>query len=262
MLTNSLDHSARGLAAVLVTMLLVPQPAAAADRLCAPDTFEGERYIVCTIDPQVDDLQLFWKNADGAPHRYFSSVAEAVSAGGRTLSLGVNAGMYLPDYSPSGLYIENGQELRPANTASVEGPPAKVPNFFKKPNGVFFIDANGAGVLPTEAFLEQRPAARLATQSGPMLVIDNQLHPAFIAGSSDRTRRSGVGVCENGLVRIAISESSVNFHDFARLFRDQLACPNALFLDGGRGVGIYSPDMGRNDRSWHGGFGPILGVVE
>lgn len=245
----------------LTAVLLSLQPTAAAEH-CTPDTFEGGRYIVCTIDPQTDDLRLFWKNAEGEPHRYFSSVADSVSSEGQSLSFAVNAGMYLPDYSPSGLYVENGQELRPANTASVEGPPAKVPNFYKKPNGVFFIDDEGAGILTTEAFLEQRPAARLATQSGPMLIIDNELHPAFIVGSTDRTRRSGVGVCENGLVRVAISESGVNFHDFARLFRDQLGCPNALFLDGGRGVGLYSPEMGRNDRSWHGGFGPILGAVE
>lgn len=245
----------------LIAVLLFLQPTAAAEH-CAPDTFEGERYIVCTIDPQTDDLRLFWKNAEGEPHRYFSSVADSVSSEGQSLSFAVNAGMYLPDFSPSGLYVENGQELRPVNTASVEGPPAKVPNFYKKPNGVFFIDDEGVGILTTEAFLEHRPAARLATQSGPMLVIDNELHPAFIVGSTDRTRRNGVGVCENGLVRVAISESGVNFHDFARLFRDQLGCPNALFLDGGRGVGLYSPEMGRNDRSWHGGFGPILGIVE
>ena len=260
--TNYLERGALALTVSVLTVLLAQLPATASERLCAPETFEGERYTVCTIDPQADDLQLFWKNADGEPHRYFSNVANAVASEGKTLSFAVNAGMYLPDFSPSGLYIEHGQELRPANTASVEGPPAKVPNFYKKPNGVFFVDANGAGVLPTEAFLEQRPDARLATQSGPMLVIENELHPAFIVGSSDRTRRSGVGVCENGMVRIAISDGGVNFHDFARLFRDQLGCPNALFLDGGRGVGLYSPDMGRNDRSWHGGFGPILGVVE
>lgn len=259
--TKYLERGVLGLAVTLVAVLLSLQPTAAAEH-CASDTFEGERYIVCTIDPQTDDLRLFWKNAEGEPHRYFSSVADSVASEGQTLSFAVNAGMYLPDFSPSGLYVENGQELRPANTASVEGPPAKVPNFYKKPNGVFFIDANGAGVLPTEVFLEQRPAARLATQSGPMLVIDNELHPAFIVGSTDRTRRSGVGVCENGLVLVAISESGINFHDFARLFRDQLGCPHALFLDGGRGVGLYSPEMGRNDWSWHGGFGPILGIVE
>jgi uncharacterized protein YigE (DUF2233 family) len=69
-------------------------------------------------------------------------------------------------------------------------------------------------------------------------------------------------VCKDGDVRFAISEDWVNFDEFARLFRDQLGCDNALFLDGGRGVGLYSPDLGRNDFSWHGGFGPMFGIAD
>ena len=137
-----------------------------------------------------------------------------------------------------------------------------MPNFYKKPNGVFFLDDAGAGILPTEAFLKRREKVRYATQSGPMLVIRNMLHPAFIPGSTDRKRRSGVGVCEGDTVRFAISEGLVNFHDFARFFRDELKCPNALFLDGGRGAGIYVPAMDREDLSGHGGYGPIVGLVQ
>lgn len=229
---------------------------------CEQETFEETRYIVCTLEARKSDLRLFWKNADGEPYRYFSNVAEAVRAEGRTLTFAVNAGMYLPDFSPLGLYVENGRELNPANTAETEGSAGPVPNFYKKPNGVFFLDETNAGVLPTDEFLKLGPRARFATQSGPMLVIHNKLNPIFIVGSADRTRRSGVGACSGGTIRFAISEDSVNFHNFARLFRDHMKCPNALFLDGGRGVGIYNPAMGRNDRSWHGGFGPIFGLVE
>ncbi|RYZ50963.1 MAG: hypothetical protein EOP49_12800, partial [Sphingobacteriales bacterium] len=146
-------------------------------------------------------------------------------------------------------------------TTVIDGPPGKVPNFYKKPNGIFFLEKTSAGILTTETFTRKRPDARFATQSGPMLVIEGRLHPALIPGSTDRTRRSGVGVCENGQVRFAISETDVNFHDFARLFRDHLSCPNALFLDGGRGAGIYSPAFDRDDISWHGGYGPMFGLV-
>jgi uncharacterized protein YigE (DUF2233 family) len=110
--------------------------------------------------------------------------------------------------------------------------------------------------------LKRRPQARFATQSGPMLVIQNKLNPILIKGSTDRTRRSGVGVCADETIRFAISEDAVNFYDFASLFRDELKCANALFLDGGGGAGIYNPAMGRNDISWHGGYGPIVGFVE
>ncbi|MEZ2128821.1 MULTISPECIES: phosphodiester glycosidase family protein [unclassified Sinorhizobium] len=247
-------------AGMLAAMITSPQTALA--QHCEQDTFEEASYVVCTLEPGKADLRLFWKNAQGEPYRYFSSVAEAVGKKGRALTFAMNAGMYRADFSPMGLYIENGRELRPANTAGSEDSTGPLPNFYRKPNGVFFLDDVSAGILPTDKFLKLRPRVRFATQSGPMLVIRNKLHPAFIPGSTDRTRRSGVGVCAGGAVRFAVSEDRVNFHDFARLFRDHLKCPNALFLDGGRGVGLYNPAMGRNDRSWHGGFGPIFGLVE
>lgn len=229
---------------------------------CGEQTFEKARFIVCATTPGHDDLRLFWKDAHGDPYRRFPAITKAVADEGRTLVFAMNAGMYLTDFSPIGLYVENGQELRPANTTTMDGPPGKVPNFYKKPNGVFFLNDAAAGILPTADYLKRRPKARLATQSGPMLVIKNKLNPIFIAGSSDRTRRSGVAVCAGGLVRFPISEDTVNFHDFARLFRDHLGCPNALFLDGGNGAGIYERHLGRSDMSWHGGFGPVFGLVE
>lgn len=255
------SHSALAPAALVLLSVVVAQPAAQAQQ-CREQSFEGAGYVVCTIDPAVSDLQLFWKNAEGQPYRTFSNVAKAVSNQGQDLVFAINAGMYQSDFSPLGLHVENGEKLRPADTTSIEGPPREIPNFYKKPNGIFFLNETGAGILPTDAFLAARPQVRLATQSGPMLVIENELHPALIPGSTDRTRRSGIGVCGGGLVRFAISDGRVNFHDFARLFRDELACPNALFLDGGRGAGLYLPEMRRNDFSWHGGYGPIFGLVE
>ncbi|MBY5647605.1 hypothetical protein HFO45_04915 [Rhizobium leguminosarum] len=229
---------------------------------CEQESFEEAKYVVCTLEPGKADLRLFWKNANGAPYRVFSSLAEAVHAEGQTLTFAVNAGMYRADFSPMGLYIENATELQPANTTKAESSTRQVPNFYKKPNGVFFLGEASASILPTDEFLKRRPKVRFATQSGPMLVIANKLNPIFIVGSTDRTRRSGVGTCERGAVRFAVSEGGVNFHDFARLFRDHLNCPDALFLDGGHGVGLYNPAMGRNDRSWHGGYGPVFGLVE
>ncbi|MBX5172351.1 hypothetical protein HJB84_21180 [Rhizobium sp. NZLR1b] len=247
-------------AMMLTAMMMSPHRAHAGQ--CERETFEDAAYVVCTLDLEKADLRLFWKGADGAPYRTFSSLAEAVHAAGKTLVLAVNAGMYRADFSPMGLYVENSRELKPANTAKAESSASQVPNFYKKPNGVFFLSETGAGILPTDEFLKLAPKVRFATQSGPMLVIAGTLNPIFIPGSTDRTRRSGVGVCAAGTVRLVISEDGVNFDDFARLFREQLKCSDALFLDGGNGVGLYHPAMGRNDRSWHGGYGPILGLVE
>ncbi len=239
---------------------LAAQPAFAEP--CGPDRFEGADYVVCTLQVPATDLRLFWQDREGTPFRSFANLADTLETNGETLRFAINAGMYGTDFTPVGLHVENGRELHPANTVTLGGPPREVPNFYKKPNGVFFVAEAGAGILTTEAFLKSRPEVRLATQSGPMLVIEGALHPALLPGSSDRTRRSGVGVCGQGQVRFAISQTRVNFHDFARLFRDHLGCPNALFLDGGRGAGLYAPALRRNDRSWHGGYGPMLGLVE
>ncbi len=50
----------------------------------------------------------------------------------------------------------------------------------------------------------------------------------------------------------------VSFHQFARLFRDVLATPNALYFDG-RVSRLYAPELDRDD----GGFpmGPMVGLV-
>lgn len=153
-----------------------------------------------------------------ASPRTFSNVAAAVSDQGLELVLAINAGIYQSDFSPLGLHIENGEQLRPAVTASIEAPPSQVPNFYKKLNGIFFLDETSAGILPTDEFLDAKLTVRFATQSGPMLVMRDEFHPALIPGSTARTRRSGVGVCDGGQIRFAISNDAVNFHDFARLF--------------------------------------------
>lgn len=227
---------------------------------CNREAYENTTYIIC--DAKADGLRLFWKNADGEPYRNFSKLADAAASRGETLVFALNAGMYQPDFSPMGLYVEDGRELRPASKTTPPSSSGPVPNFYKKPNGIFYLGEKGAEILPTDRFLKQKIKPRLATQSGPMLVIRGKINPIFILGSTDRTRRSGVGVCDGGAIRFAVSEDAVNFHDFAKLFRDHLECPNALFLDGGGGAGIYVPTLERNDISWHGGYGPMFGFVK
>ncbi|GAA3108710.1 phosphodiester glycosidase family protein [Rhizobium viscosum] len=228
---------------------------------CARQNFEGGAYIVCGVDPAKADLRLFWEDADGKPYRRFSGVADAVTGEGHRLLFAMNAGMYRENFTPMGLYVQDGKALIPVN---VEAPPkvsGPVPNFFKQPNGIFYLDEAGAHIIPTADFLKQKPKTRLATQSGPMLVMSGKINPIFIPGSTDRTRRNGVGLAADGTLRFVISEGDVNFHDFASLFRDELKCDNALFLDGGNGTGLYNPALGRNDTSWHGGYGPIFALV-
>lgn len=97
-----------------------------------------------------------------------------------------------------------------------------------------------------------------ATQSGPMLVIDGDIHPRFLPESDSLKRRNGVGVTEDGDVIFVLADSPVRFYDFATYFRDELKTPNALYLDGTISR-LYAPELERNDPGV--AMGPIVGVV-
>lgn len=227
---------------------------------CRSESFGERNYAVCSFDPRVDDLRVFWRGEDGEPYRTFSALADELALQDRDLAFAMNGGMYQEDLRPVGLLIVDSAKLKSANTIDISG--KNVPNFYKKPNGVFFVGDEQVGVLETGQYLDTQPNAEFATQSGPMLVIDGKIHSTFIEGSHFRKQRNGVGVSSPTEAHFVISRGSVNFDEFARFFRDHLGCENALFLDGGSAPGIYSPEFGRNDPPAHGGYGPIIGVVE
>ena len=245
-----------------VVLLWLAVPAAAYAGACRTQSFSGAFYLVCSFDLTRDDLRTYWRRDDGRPYRTFAALAEDLEGKGKSLRFALNGGMYRNDFRPVGLYVENGRELTPANTIALTGAPSQIPNFYKKPNGVFYVGNDEAGILETERFLAERPHANFATQSGPMLVIDGAIHPAFIVGSTDRKPRNGVGVSSRNLVHLVITKGRVNFHEFARFFRDGLGCNNALFLDGGAAPGVYVPELGRNDAPAHSGYGPIIAAVD
>ncbi|MGJ3264176.1 MAG: phosphodiester glycosidase family protein [Salinarimonas sp.] len=215
---------------------------------CAPYTFDGARFTVCVIDPLDHVLRLFAAGADGTPLARFAALPQEID--GAPLVFAMNAGMFDSRLDPIGLHVEDGETIVPANTNDGPG------NFHMKPNGVFFVENGRAAVMTTEAYLVARPNATLATQSGPMLVIQGELHPRFLPDSDSLKRRNGVGVAQDGEIWFAIAEEPVSFHTFARLFRDGLGTEDALFLDGGFVPSLYAPHLDRSD-GWS-PLGPIL----
>lgn len=247
------------LSTVLGATLFAASLAQAAAEPCRSETFEDATYTVCSFDLPADDMRIVWKDEAGSTYGAFSTLAAALAAKGETLAFAMNGGMYETDFSPVGLLAIDGQELAPANTRTVEIKPE--PNFYKKPNGIFYFGEAGAGVMETHRYLAEKPAATYATQSGPLLVIAGELNSILIPGSSDRKPRNGVGVSSPTRVHFAISDGAVNFHDFARLFSEKLGCTDALFLDGGSAPALYAPELQRDDPPGHGGFGPIIAVI-
>jgi uncharacterized protein YigE (DUF2233 family) len=221
---------------------------------CRSMQYERNAYTVCEVDLRKATLRLYWKRPDGTPYVYLSSLPRVLEGEGGRMLFAANAGMFDPALKPVGLYLEQGRELTRLNTRSAHG------NFHMKPNGVFYLSADAAAVAETRQFLQQRPRPELATQSGPMLVINGRLHPRFNRRSTSLKARDGVGVRADGRVLFAISEGEVSFEAFARLFRDGLNRPNALFLDGGSAATLYVPS-----RNGHGNIvplGPMLAVFE
>ena len=189
---------------------------------CRELTFEGSAFIVCTISPAEYDMSLRRAGPDGKPIERL----ERLAVGG-DFAFAMNAGMYHEDFTPVGLYVENGKQIAPLNTADAEG------NFFMKPNGVFFVTKERkVGVQETAAFATARHDVVYATQSGPMLVIEGNIHPRFEPDGQSRYIRNGVGVDEAGRAVFAISRAEVSLGKLARLYRDTLGCRNALFFDG------------------------------
>lgn len=224
---------------------------------CREVTHEGARHTVCEVDVTKHTVKLYWKRPDGQPYAHLGRLPN-VDAGPdgkaqRKLRFAINGGMFKADLSPVGLYVEGGREHVKASTTKGPG------NFHLKPNGVFWVGGGKAGVAETGAYLKSKPAADIATQSGPMLVISGKLHPLFVRAEASQKMRDGVGVTADGRTAIfVISEDPVSFAAFGRLFRDVLKTPNALFLDGGSAPALYSPAMSRGGNFLS--LGPMLGI--
>lgn len=240
----------RGLMVAL--LLLIPLRAGAVD--CRDMDFDGASFTLCDVTAG-EDLRLFLNDPAGAPLGSFAAVGADLAARGETLTFAMNAGMYQPDLSPVGLFVQDGVER--ASIVTADGPG----NFGLLPNGVFCILPGGQGfaVVESRAFAKRGTGCLHASQSGPMLVIGGGLHPGFIAASPSTYRRNGVGVSADGQRAVfAISNTAVNFHLFARLFRDGLGLPDALYFDGSISR-LYAPDLGRRDAGF--AMGPMVGVV-
>jgi uncharacterized protein YigE (DUF2233 family) len=239
-------------ASLLALLALWVLPAQAVD--CRTEPWDGRSYTVCEVDATTEDLRLFLTDPGGTAYGSFSAVDARLAGEGGQLVFAMNAGMYHEDRSPVGHYRENGAEVR--GVIDTAGPG----NFGMLPNGVFCIGPGRAEVIETLAY-ETRDATDCpsATQSGPMLVIDGELHPRFLPDSTSRYIRNGVGTSEDGKRAVfVISETAVTFHEFATLFRERLGLPQALFFDGNVSR-LYAPEAGRRDIGRT--MGPIVGVV-
>ncbi|MDY8111103.1 phosphodiester glycosidase family protein [Fulvimarina sp. 2208YS6-2-32] len=229
----------------------VPDLPAGHDGLCRIAMAGTVETILCEVPLAGYDLTLRALDASDRPYETFENAAKSVSS---PVVLAMNAGMYHEDRRPVGLTVQDGRTLKNAVLGTGSG------NFSLRPNGVFYVENGRAFVRETQAYLDEGHAPALATQSGPMLLIDGSVHPRFIENSDSLYVRNGVGVsADGGIVYLALTRKPINFHDFAVFFRDTVGVRDALFFDG-QVSSLSYPAAGiayRRDR-----LGPILLVTE
>jgi len=214
-------------------------------------SFQPEpRFISYSVElPQ--QLRFFWKNAKGERYRNFENLRKQLAAEDKQLLFATNGGMYQKDGSPLGLYIENFKTLNALNTRT-----SNYGNFYLAPNGVFYIQDN-KGHISTTANFKANASIQFASQSGPMLLINGKMHPAFNQHSKHVHIRNGVGIKEDGSILFAMSKEKVTFYQLARFFESQ-GCKNALYLDGFVSR-TYLPE--KNWIQTDGNFGVMIGVT-
>ena len=220
---------------------------------CREVTFEGARFTHCTAHPEDHRIATALNGRSGAPVRSLAAYAAERRADASPVAFAMNGGMFDEEGKPIGYYVQGG--ARSQSLSRTDGPG----NFHLLPNGVFFGTGSKWEVRTTEDFYENvsvRPS--FGTQSGPMLVIDGQLHPEITENGPSRKIRNGVGIDRRGRAHFVISAGSVSFGQFARLFRDELQTPNALFLDGAVSS-LWDPATDRLDSGAP--LGPLI-VVE
>lgn len=221
---------------------------------CFGKSIGDAKFTICKYNPKESKIALFLKDDNKQIIGDFENLKEFTKSKNQKLEFAMNGGMYLDNREPVGLYVENKVEVKKLFKGETIG------NFGLKPNGVFYIDNNQAGILETseydKAYANSKP--EFATQSGPMLVIKGQIHPKFLKGSKNLNIRNAIGIDKDGNVFFAISKNQVNFYDMAILFKDELKTDNALYLDGTISK-IYSKELGIEETGDN--MGPIIGVL-
>jgi uncharacterized protein YigE (DUF2233 family) len=220
---------------------------------CENVTYADNTYSICTVDMTTETLRLFLNDDAGETYGHFNILNRALGKDGEKLDFAMNAGMYHDDRSPVGHHVENSEEIMRVIPNAGPG------NFGLLPNGILCLRDGQADVIETLRYIDEKPECAYATQSGPMLVIDGELHPRFLPDGTSRYIRNGVGTSADGKHAVfVISNNTVTFHEFGSLFRDHLNLPQALFFDGNISR-LYAPSLGRSDVGFR--LGPIIGTV-
>lgn len=204
------------------------------------------------VNLKKEQVNFYWKDTNNKEFKSIGNLKNWLEKKNQKAIFITNGGMYKKDNSPQGLYIENFIVKSTLDTLNGNG------NFYLKPNGIFHIDSHKKASICTTSDYKPNSSIEYATQSGPMLVIDNKLHNAFNKESKNLNIRNGVGILENGNILFAMSKIPINFYDFASFFKEK-GCKNALYLDGFVSR-TYFPE--KNYYQTDGDFGILIAITK
>src|SRR3954451_384139 len=228
-----------------------PAPAQFPRSACTAASFEGSRFTACSLANGRVELRL--ADGRGFPYRTFAALETGLGRDARNVAFAMNAGMFDEKGRAIGLFVEEGRQAHKINLRTGGG------NFHLLPNGVFLVRGSGKAEIQPSSRYEPSPDIRFATQSGPMLVIDEKVNSKFDLDGESRNLRNGVGIEQNGTPVFVISEEPVSFGNFARFFRDALGARNALYFDGSVSS-LWDPVNERRDT--HDELGPMVIVFK
>jgi uncharacterized protein YigE (DUF2233 family) len=197
--------------------------------------YPQDDFIDFTLDSNKNDIELRLLDKLGRPLGSFNRLKKELEGEGKKLIFAMNAGIYMQDQMPLGLYIENGKILRKLNTRkNLYG------NFYLQPNGVFLISEGKPYIIETGSFhtFSKSHKVQYATQSGPLLLINGEYNNPLRKYDKNKFIRNAVCLTPKDEVSLTISKKPVNFTEMGEHLRVDLRCRSALYLDGAIS-GIY-----------------------
>lgn len=197
-----------------------------------------------------NSITFYYKDKNNQRFGTIENLQNQLKNKNKKLIFATNGGIFSQTYSPLGLYIENGKKIVEVNKKNGDW------NFYLKPNGIFLIQQNKGKVIETSKYQDSSNIL-FAIQSGPLLVINNEINQLFDKNSDNRYIRSWVWITQNWDIIFAISDEPVTFYEFALFFKEKLNCANALYLDGAISE-MYIPKYRENTKE---NFAVIIGAV-
>lgn len=177
----------------------------------------GNKSRVVTLPLDEWDVRVDWEPG--------GTMLSDILAADPDIHVATNAGIFTTEVVPGGLLVTDGKEQVGLNLNEGGG------NFHLMPNAVFAVLEDGSATVVNSVNYDSTGVLH-ATQSGPALLLDGEVHPDFREGSQNYALRNGVGVSPDGRTVYLVLSGWTNLWDFATLFRDQLGVEDALYLDG------------------------------